>query len=55
MSFEELARSTDGLDEVLFGSRVVDEGFERRIGIDVAGGVERFVQPLSDNGEDGRN
>ena len=52
-ALRELAEAADGGDEVLVGGGVVDERVEgRRLG-DVPGGVERAVDPLLEDVEDG--
>ncbi len=55
LTFKELTSTAYGLDEMLIRGGVVDEGFERSVGIDVAGGIKRLVQPLANDREDGRD
>ena len=52
-TFEELAKATDGGDEVLLRRGVVDECVERSVLVHVPGGVEGAVDPLLGEVEDG--
>ena len=54
-ALDELTEAANSSDEVLLGSRVVDEVVEVGSLVDVAYGVEGTVYPLVGEVEDGRN
>ena len=54
-SFNELAESANGFDEMLLGGGVLDEGVEGSRLVDVACGVEGAVNPFFDEVKDGRD